>query len=77
MSRVTDKVTAIDPDGKGIVVTSKLDGAEWVVGAIITPDTAIKVGGKKAGLDQIKVGDTVTLVWEKTTDLYAKEILKK
>jgi Cu/Ag efflux protein CusF len=75
--KATGTVVAIDPDGKAIVISEKLGKEELVIGAIVTPETTIKVGGKTADLSQIKVGDRVTLVYERTEDLYAKEILKK
>jgi hypothetical protein len=77
MYRASGKVTAIDPDGIGIVISEMAGGKELVVGTIIDKDTMIKGGGKKITLDQIKVGDMVTLVYIRTDDLHAKEILKK
>jgi hypothetical protein len=75
--RATGKVTAIDSDGIGIVISTMAGGKELVVGTIIDKDTMGKKAGKKITLDQIKVGDTVTLVYVRTDDLHAKEILKK
>jgi predicted RNA-binding protein with TRAM domain len=37
----------------------------------------IKVKSEAATLSDIKVGDTVTIRIERTTDVYAKEIRKK
>ncbi len=73
----TGKVTAIDPDGLGIVIAAKAGEKELTVGAIIGKETIFKSGGKKIAPDQIKVGDTATVVYEKSTDLFAKEIIKK
>jgi Cu/Ag efflux protein CusF len=73
METVTGKVAAIDPEGKGIVV---MKGA-MDVGTIVSPDTMIKVKGKKAALGDIKVGDKVTVKYERSNDLYAKQIMKK
>ena len=39
--------------------------------------TVIKVGGKAATLQDIKVGDIVTIRYLKSDNLYAKEITKK
>lgn len=73
----TGKVTAIDPDGKAIVVKEKVGKSEMVVGAIVTPETVVEISGKKGELKDIKIGDRVTLIYERTTDLYAKKIVKK
>jgi len=77
METASGKVTAIDPEGKGIVImTGKGEGA-MDVGAIVGSDTVIKVRGKQASLNDIKVGDMVTIKYEKSTDLFAKQIMKK
>ena len=77
----TGKVTAIDPAGKGIVITTGQGQAAMDVGAVIQPDTVLMVKGKKVPLaqlqDSVQVGDTVTVKYIKTSDLYAKEIIKK
>jgi len=77
MKRVTGEVTAIDPAGKGIVVMTGMGKEMRDVGTIITPETKVMVKGKPASLSDIKVNDKVTLVYERTSDLYAKEIIKK
>jgi hypothetical protein len=78
MRVATGKVTAVDPGGKGIVVSEKIGGKETMdVGTIVDKDTVIKVKGKKAPLNDIAVGDTVTIRYLKSDDLYAKEIVKK
>lgn len=73
----TGKVTAIDPDGKAIVVSERVGKSEMVVGVIVTPETVVEIGGKKACVKCLKVGDRVTIIYERTTDLYAKKIVKK
>jgi hypothetical protein len=77
----TGKVTAIDPAGKAIVITAGEGKAAMDVGTVIQPDTVLMVKGKKVPLanlqDNVQVGDTVTLKYIKTNDLYAKEIIKK
>ena len=75
------KVTAVDPDGKAIVVQSGGGKKGLTVGAIITPETVLMVKGKKMDIGdlkkQVKEGDMVSLKISRTTDLYAKEISKK
>ncbi len=75
------KVTAVDPDGKAIVIESGAGKEALTVGAIVTPNTVLMVKGKKMAIDnlakEIKAGDTVSLKISRTTDLYAKEISKK
>ncbi len=77
----TGKVTAIDPDGKAIVIESGAGKAALTVGAIVTPTTALMISGKKADIanltKEVKAGDTVSLKISRTTDLYAREISKK
>lgn len=78
METATGKVTSVDPQGKAISLSAKMGGKGAMdVGAIVNTDTIIKVKGKKTSLDDIKVGDTVTLRYLKSDDLYAKEIIKK
>ena len=73
----TGKVTSIDPAGKAIVISVSSGKEALNVGTGITPDTKIMVKGKKATLNEIGVGDTVTIEYVRTTDLFAKRILKK
>lgn len=73
----TGKVTAIDPKGAAIVVSERVGKSEMVVGVIVTPETVIKIGNKKGELKDLKLGDRVTISYERTTDLYAKTIVKK
>ncbi len=51
------------------------------VGTVVTQETKFMVKGKDMPLSDlpkdVKVGDTVTLKYEKSNDLYAKEIIKK
>lgn len=78
METATGKVTAIDPQGKGITIAVKSDTPDKLdVGCVVDKDTVVKVKGKKATLDDIKVGDTVTIRYLRSTDLFAKEIMKK
>jgi Cu/Ag efflux protein CusF len=77
METATGKVTAIDPDGKGIVIMTGTGDGAMDVGTIVGSDTVVKVKGKEAALNDIKVGDTITIKYEKSTDLFAKQIIKK
>jgi Cu/Ag efflux protein CusF len=77
METATGKVIGIDSEGKGIAITMGQGKTAMLVGAIVSPDTVIQVKGKKAGLSDIKVGDKVTIKYERSTDLYAKKIIKK
>ncbi|MGA2107989.1 MAG: hypothetical protein ABSH25_10140 [Syntrophorhabdales bacterium] len=47
------------------------------VRTIVDNGTPVKVGGKSATLQDIKVGDTVTIGYLKSDNLYAKETTKK
>ena len=77
----TGEVTAIDPAGKAIVIMKGTGQAAIDVGTIIQPETVLMVKGKKVPLselqDKVKVGDKVTLKYVKTSDLYARQIIKK
>jgi len=78
METATGKVTAIDPEGKGITIGVKSTTPDKMdVGCVVDKDTVVKVKGKKATLNDIKVGDTVTIRFLRSTDLFAKEIIKK
>lgn len=81
MSTQTGKVTAIDPEGKGIVISVGSGEQALDVGTVIQPDTKLVVKGKSVPLsnlqDEVRVGDTVTLSYARTDDLYAKQIVKK
>jgi len=73
----TGKVTSIDPQGKAITISAKAGKEALDVGVIVDKDTMIKVKGKAATLKDIKVGDTVTIRYVRSNDLYAKVITKK
>lgn len=77
METATGKVTAIDPQGKAITINAMVGKEAMDVGTAVDKDTVIKVGGKTASLKDIKVGDTVTIRYLRSNDLYAKEITKK
>ena len=47
------------------------------VGCVVDKDTVVKVKGKKATLSDIKVGDMVTVRYLRSSDLLAREIIKK
>ncbi len=47
------------------------------VGTVVDKDTIVKVKGKEASLKDVKVGDTVTVRFLRSNDLYAKEIMKE
>jgi len=75
------KVIAIDPGGKAIVISVGMGEKALTVGAVIKEDTKLMVKGKMVPLSDlekaVKVGDTVTLKYVRTDDLYATEIVKK
>ncbi|MCX7857089.1 MAG: hypothetical protein N2513_03775 [Deltaproteobacteria bacterium] len=73
----TGRVKAIDPKGTAIVVSEMIGKSEMVVGVIVTPETVVKIGKKKADLKDLKIGDRVTITYERTHDLFAKTIVKK
>ncbi|MBP7528525.1 MAG: hypothetical protein KA801_11390 [Syntrophorhabdaceae bacterium] len=78
MKTMTGKVIGVDQGGKGISISSMAGGKEIVAGAIVDDSTQVTVKGKKAGLMDIKEGDTVTLVYTlEKDDLYAKKVMKK
>jgi Cu/Ag efflux protein CusF len=77
METATGKVTAIDPQGKAITISAKAGKEAMDVGTIVDKDTMVKVKGKAATLNDIKVGDTVTIRYLRSDNLYAKEIIKK
>ena len=78
MQIATGKVTSVDPEGKAITISENIAGKGALdVGTIVDKDTLVKIKGKEATLGDIKVGDTVTINYLKSNDLYAKEIVKK
>ncbi len=77
METATGKVASIDPEGKAITISAKVGNETMDVGTVVDKDTMVKVKGKKATLNDIKVGDTVTIRFLRSNDLYAKEIMKK
>lgn len=77
METATGKVTSVDPQGKAITISAKVGKEAMDVGTIVDKDTKVKVGGKAANLNDIKVGDTVTIRYLRSDNLYAKEITKK
>jgi DNA-directed RNA polymerase subunit E'/Rpb7 len=77
MEAVTGKVTAVDPQGMAITISAKAGKEIMDVGAIVNKDTRVKAKGKATTLKDIRVGDTVTVRYLRSDDLYAKEIAKK
>jgi Cu/Ag efflux protein CusF len=77
MKTATGKVIGVDPQGGGIAITMRAAGDDYDVGTIVDNSTKITVRGKPATLQNIQVGDTVTIRYWKSDDLYAKEITKK
>ncbi|HEX2965426.1 MAG TPA: hypothetical protein VHO84_06555 [Syntrophorhabdaceae bacterium] len=77
MMTATGKVTNIDPGGNAITIDTTAGNATMNVGTIVSDDTRITVRDKPASLDDIKEGDTVTIRYLKSDDLYAKQITKK
>jgi hypothetical protein len=78
LKKAAGEVMAIDEGGKAIVIKSKVDKKELIVGTIIDQNTKIKVRGKIASLKEIKPKDRVTIIYAyENNDLYAKKIIKK
>lgn len=75
MEIATGIVTSVDPQGKAIAISEKIAGKGAMdVGTIVDKDTIVKMKGKEATLKDVKVGDSVTIHYVKSDDLYAKEI---
>ena len=78
LKKAAGEVMAIDEGGKAIVIKSKVDKKELIVGTIIDQNTQIRVKGKTASLREIKPNDRVIIIYAyENNDLYAKEIIKK
>ncbi len=77
MVTATGKVMNVDPQGKAITISAKVGKQTKDIGAIVDDHTVVKIKGKKASLSDIKPGDTVTLRYLRTDNLYAKEIVKE
>ena len=78
LKKAAGEVIAIDEGGKAIVIKSKVDKKELIVGTIIDQNTKIKVKGKTASLKEIKPKDRVIIIYAyENNDLYTKEIIKK
>ncbi len=76
MRTATGKVMFVDPQGKAITIYEKSGKKTVDVGTIVNEHTVVTVSGKKASLSDIKPGDTVTIKYLKSDNLYAKEIVK-
>jgi hypothetical protein len=61
METATGKVTAVDPQGKAITISAKAGKEAMDVGTIVDKDTMVKVKGKAAILQDLKVGDGLAL----------------
>ena len=76
---VTGKVAAVSSEA--IVVDVGSGKSMLDVGAIVQPDTKLMVERKNIPVGDlskdIKVGDTVTLKYAMTDNLYAEQIMKK
>ena len=78
LKKAVGEVMAIYEGGKAIVIKSKIDKKELIVGTIIDQSTKIKVKGKTASLKEIKPKDRVIIIYAyENNDLYTKEIIKK
>lgn len=78
LKKATGEVMAIDEGGKAIVIKSKVDKKELIIGTIIDQNTKIRVRGKTASLKEIKPNDRVIIIYAyENNDLYTKEIIKK
>ncbi len=76
--RVTGKVVAINTSEQPhtIVLSAKSVSGELIVGATVGEGIAIRRGKKSIALDQLRVGETVQLTYEKTSSgLVAVSIL--
>ncbi len=75
---VRGEVVAVNPDASPpvmIVKTLSPKKEDFIVGAIIEPETRITRGKQAIGLDAIKMGESVTLTCVKTFDgLVAKSV---
>jgi len=75
---VSGQVAAVD--NQAIVVDVGSGKTLLDVGAIIQSDTELMVKGKSTPIgdlaEKVKVGDSVTLTYVMTDNLYAKEIVK-
>ena len=67
----------VDPQATAITISWNVGKEALDVGTIVDNGTLIKVGGKSATLQDVKVGDAVTIRYLKSDNLYAKEITKK
>ncbi len=78
MRTVSGHVAAVS--SQAIVVDVGSGQTMLDVGAIIQPGTELMVNGKSMPIgdlaEKVKVGDTVTLKYVMTDNLYAKEIVK-
>lgn len=63
--QMTGKVSAVTLSSKTIVVEIPLGKDSLTVGGEITDETEISIDGKTATLNDIKVGDRVTVRWIK------------
>jgi hypothetical protein len=77
METAIGEVTSVDPQGTAITFSWNVGKDTLVVGTIVDKDTMVKIKGKTADVQDIKVGDTVTVRFLKSDNLYAKEITKK
>ena len=76
---VSGKVTSVDSQAIVVDVGSGKNALD--VGVVVQPGTKLMVNGKNAPIEDlskdVSVGDTVTLTYLATDNLYAKMITKK
>lgn len=79
MSKATGVVKAVTMASKSIVVEAELGGKKnWTIGAEVTDKTKLQADGKTITLEDIKVGNTVTITWTRLEDkLIANSIVVK
>ena len=65
VQQMTGKVSAVTLSSKTIVVEIPLGKDSLTVGGEVTDETEVSVDGKTATLNDIKVGDRVTVRWIK------------
>ncbi len=76
---VSGKVAAISPEAIVVDVGSGKNALD--VGAIVQPGTKLTVNGKNAPVadlsKDVSIGDTITLTYVMTDNLYAEKITKR
>jgi hypothetical protein len=66
MQRMTGTIKAVDPVAQTAVIEVPLGHDTFTVAGPLSPQATVKKGGQTAQLQDLQVGERVTVTWEQT-----------